>query len=248
MSSPGQDPDLDPAVARLLERDVPKVRSEPSLLRDPARVLVVLGAIVAIVASPLPWLVKVGSPPPRTMTGWSGLFDGFLIAVVAGALVWLVLNRDVARSRMWLMRWLPPILGATAILLGISALRNMENQIEIWSIEGATGDYQPWLYVCLGGVAIIAVGTLLLAVRLLREPAAIGTSARTIAIPRSTIAWVVFGTVGGVIGVAAAATLIIGLDFDPVAVSLPLLLGTILGGIVGAYLGARLARGIGASR
>lgn len=243
MTSPWADPGLDPAVARILERRLgPEVGPEPSLLRDPARVLIVIGGVIAIAASPLPWLVKVGSPPPRTMTGWSGLFDGFLIAVVAAVLIGLVLNRDVARSRTWLLRWLPPILGAVAVVLGIGALRSMENQVRIWAIEGATGDYQPWLYVCLGGVVIMAVGALLIGVRQVREPAPVGEGSRPITIPWATVAWVVLGTLGGVTGVVGAAIVVLHLDIDPIVVSLPLMLGTILGGVVGANVGARLAR------
>jgi biotin transporter BioY len=145
VTSPWEDPGLDPAVLRILERRTPEVRHEPSLLRDPARVLIVAGGVLAIVASPLPWLVKVGGGTARTMTGWSGLADGFLVAVVAAAMIAAVLNGDVARSRAWMIRWIAPMLGVVAVVLGISALRNMENQIEIWSIEGATGDHQSWL-------------------------------------------------------------------------------------------------------
>jgi hypothetical protein len=226
---------------RILERRTPEVGHEPSLLRDPARVLIVVGGIVAIIASPLPWLVKVGGGTPRTMTGWSGLADGFLVAVIATAMIVAVLNGDVARSRAWMIRWLAPMLGVVAVVLGISALRNMENQIVIWSIEGATGDHQPWLYVCLAGIVALAVGAALMGLRLAREPAPPGSD-RPVSVPWATIAWVVLGTVGGMVGVVAAATIVLYLDIHPVAVSLPLLLGTILGGIVGAHLGAALAR------
>lgn len=211
-------------------------------MRDPARVLVVLGAVVAVVASPLPWLVKVGNPPPEMETGWTGLFDGFLIAVVAVAVSWLVLNREAARASTRLVRWLPPLLGAVAVMLGVSAIRNMENQIEIWSMQAATGEYQPWFFVCLGGVAMIALGTLILGVRLVREPRRASTGSPSGSISRATIATVVGGTVGCVLGVIAAIALVLSLDIDPFALSLPLMLGTFVGGIVGANLGARLAR------
>jgi hypothetical protein len=79
-------------------------------------------------------------------------------------------------------------------------------------------------------------------VRQMREPAPVGEGSRPITIPWATVAWVVLGTLGGVIGVVGAATVVLHLDIDPVAVSLPLMLGTILGGIVGANVGARLAR------
>jgi hypothetical protein len=175
------------------------------------------------------------------MTGWSGLADGFLVAVVAGAMIVVVLHGDVARSRAWVIRWLAPMLGVVAVVLGISALRNMENQIVIWSIEGATGDHQPWLYVCLAGIVVLAVGAVLMGLRLAREPAPPGSEG-PLTVPWATIVWVVLGTLGGILGVVAAATIVLHLDIHPVAVSLPLLIGTILGGIVGAHVGAALAR------
>jgi hypothetical protein len=241
VTSPWEDPGPDPAVLRILRRRTPEVGHEPSLLRDPARVLIVAGGIVAIVASPLPWLVKVGGGTPRTMTGWSGLADGFLVAVVAATMIAVVLHGDVARSRAWVIRWLAPMLGVVAVVLGISALRNMENQTVIWSIEGATGDHQPWLYVCLAGIVFLAVGAVLMGLRLAHEPAPAGSDG-PVTVPWATIAWVVLGTVGGILGVVAAATIVLHLDIHPVAVSLPLLIGTILGGIVGAHVGAALAR------
>lgn len=244
MVSPTQDPGPDPAVARLFERQRPPIAPEPSLLRDPARALVVIGSVVAVVASPLPWLVKVGVPPPETVTGWSGLFDGFLIAAVAATLTWLVLNRDAANATTTLVRWLPPILGVTAAVLGVSALRNMDNQIEIWAMYGATGAYQPALFACLGGVAILALGTLLIGLRVLREPVTVAGGSRPIIGVPGAIASVVCGAVGGLVGAVGAALLLGSLDIDPIALSLPLILGTILGGLLGAHLGARLARTI----
>lgn len=160
MTSPWRDPGPDPAVIRILKQRPPTIRPEPSLLRDPARILILLGTIVAAAASPLPWLVRVGNPPERTMSGWSGFADGFLIAVAAVAMTVLVLNREVAGSSARILRWSMPVLAIVILVLAVGSIRNLENQIEIWSIEGATGEYQPWLFVCLAGAVVAAAGGL----------------------------------------------------------------------------------------
>lgn len=169
MSSPWQDPGPDHAVRRILQPRVPEVAPEPALWRDPPRFLIGVGAIVAVVASPMPWLVRVPDTPPRTLTGWSGFFDGFLIAFVSLVLVALVLHRDASAARVPILRWLPLILGGVIVVLGISAVRNMETQIDNWAIEGATGEYQPWIAVCLVGAAMVAIGACWFGVRRLRE-------------------------------------------------------------------------------
>jgi hypothetical protein len=169
MTSPWHDPGPDDAVQRILRPTQPVVHPERPLWRDPPRFLIVVGTVVAVVASPLPWLERVPDIPPRTLTGWSGFFDGFLIAFVALVLTWIVLHRDASRARLPILRWLPIILGGVLIVLIVSAVRNMETQISNWAIEGATGEYQPWIAVCLIGAGLVAVGAIWFGVRRLRE-------------------------------------------------------------------------------
>jgi multisubunit Na+/H+ antiporter MnhB subunit len=169
MSGPWHDPEPDEAVRRILKPTAPVVRPERSTWRDPPRLLIVVGTVVAVVASPLPWLERVPDIPPRTLTGWSGFFDGFLIAFVALVLTWMVLHRDASRARLSILRWLPIILGGVLIVLMVSAVRNMETQISNWAIEGATGEYQPWIAVCLVGAGLVAVGAFWFGARRLRE-------------------------------------------------------------------------------
>lgn len=169
MSSPWADPGPDDAVRRILQPTTPVVRSERSPWRDPPRLLIAVGTVIAVLASPLPWLERVPDTPPRTLSGWSGFFDGFLIAFVALVLTWLVLHSDAARARLPIMRWLPVILGGVIVVLMVSAVRNMETQISNWAIEGATGEYQPWIFVCLSGAALVAVGAFWFGIRRVRD-------------------------------------------------------------------------------
>ncbi len=236
--------DPDPSLAGLLEPQPAAHRPPRSQLRDPARVLVVVGALAAIACSPLPWLTKVGNPPPETVGGWGGLFDGFLIAALAILVLGLVLNRDVADSTTWIVRWLPTIAGVAMLLLGVSALRNMDNQIRSWSTQNATGVYQPALWGCLAGVALVNVGTLVLGARRLREP----RRARRDPLPRraswSWVASIVCGTIGCVVGIGLAVIVVLGFDVNPVALGLALLIGTFVGGLVGARVGASISRSL----
>lgn len=217
-------------------------RPPPSLLRDPARALVVVGSVIAILFSALPWLTKVGNPPPETVTGWSGLFDGFLIATAAVALIGIVRSRDAADATTWIVRWLPTILGLLMVLFGLSAIRDMDNQVLRWSRENATGVRQPALWACLAGVAIVNTGTVVLGVRQWRAARRSGAPILPPMPSRRSITWVLSGTLGGLAGVGVALLMVTSLDLPAPALGLALLVGVFVGGLVGARLGIGFAR------
>jgi len=162
--------DVDPAVTRLIEAEARPVTipDEPSLLREPARALVAVGSIIAIVSSPLPWAARTQIAGDVSKTGWQGLADGFLIAVVAIVLCVVTFNRSAVASKMRIIRLLPAILGVTALLLWLSGVRTMDGAIATWRLQGYDGVYTPWLFVCLVGVVLLAAGGIWLGTR--REP------------------------------------------------------------------------------
>jgi hypothetical protein len=208
----------------------------------------VAGAVLAAVSSPLPWLEKVGNPPPDTLTGWSGLLDGFLIGVAAVVAAVLAASRGAATSQLTTIRWLPTAMGLLAALLCLSTVRDFENQIAIWRIEGATGGvYQPGMFAAFAGVAVLNAGTLALGVRAWRtQPASTQrVSQDGVSTERVRAAWrptpeVAVGLVCGAAGVLGGAVLVLATIRDPVAISLPLLLAVVTGGLVGANVGARV--------
>lgn len=230
-------------MERLLRRRAPTAQPEPPRLRDPARALILVGAVVAIVTSPLPWLVRVGNPPPQTVTGWSGVADGFFLAVVAVGLAVLAWSRSAGASPSIVLRGLPAVLGAVAVAFGIGALRSMENRIHIWEREGATGIHQPTLWIFLAGAALLALGGLWLGIRWLRDPA---RPRAVVTISAQTARWATLGTVGAVGGAGIVAVVVLNSGLDPVAMSLPLLVGVMVGAIVGGNAGAWLAGTLGA--
>jgi hypothetical protein len=226
-------------VDRLVRRAAPEVPPEPPRLRDLSRVLILVGAAIVIVSAPLPWLVRVGNPPPQTVSGWSGVADGFFQSVVAAVLAVLAWSRAADSSNATVIRALPAILGSIAVAFGIGALRAMENQQRIWEREGATGVEQPALWIFLVGAAVLAFGGIWLGIRWLRDPA---RPRPTIGVPRHHLRWAAFGTGGAVLGGAIVAVLVLNSGLGPVAMSLPLVVGVLLGALVGGNLGARLAR------
>jgi hypothetical protein len=185
MTGPSQRRDIDPAVARLLDARPLEIPDEPSLLRQPARALVAVGAIVAIVSSPLPWAARTEIAGDVSRTGWQGTADGFLVAVTAVLLSVLTFNRSAAESKMRLIQRLPAILGATAVVLWLSGLRAMDGEIAIWRLQGYDGAYQVWLFVCLAGVLLLAAGGIWIGTR--RHPKADVEPARATPVRRDLL-------------------------------------------------------------
>jgi len=123
--------EIDPAVARLHVARPAYIPDEPSLLRQPARALVAVGSIIAIVSSLLPWAGRTRIAGDVTRNGWQGVGDGFLIAVVAVVLCVLTFNRSAVGASMQIIRRLPAILAVTALLLWASGVRTMDGAIGI---------------------------------------------------------------------------------------------------------------------
>jgi hypothetical protein len=236
--------DIDPAVARLMEARPVQIPPEPSLLREPARALVAIGSTVAIVASLLPWAARTKIAGDVSRTGWTGLADGFLIALIAVVMCVVTFNRSAVGSKDPLIRRSPLILGPTALLIWASGLRAMDEEIAFWRHQGYDGAYQPWLFICLAGVLIFATGGLWLGSR--RDPKrgqGRGESAaelvRHYVPPAVVIAVQLVSAIGAAIGVGVA---ILASHLHPLAIVMPLILGTIGAGLIGASLGGRIAR------
>jgi uncharacterized membrane protein YozB (DUF420 family) len=242
VTTPTDEPEMDPAVARLLQQRQPDLTPERPLWREPARaVLTVATAIIAITAN-LPWLQRVGSPPFEVINGRNGYGDGALLAVTAIVATVIVLNRDASRSRTWLMRWLPAILGIVALTFVISAIRSMENQIVIWHRLGATGEYQPAFFICLAGGVLVAVAGGWIGLTHGLDPGPPWAPNERLAIRRSTTIWAASSLIGVFGGMLAGGALALNLGIDAFAVTLPLMVFTILGGIGGGMAGGRLGR------
>lgn len=242
MSSPWQSSGPDPLIRRLAERPAPVVTRRPSPLRDPPRALIVVGGLLAIVASPLPWLTRIGNPPAETRTGWSGTADGFLLAVVAIVLIALALSRGAGSSRSRGLRLMPAGLGALAAVLGFGSLRALENQVDLWERGGATGVYEPWVFVAVAGAGIVAAGGVWLGIRQSLQPMGPRDPTDTFRITRAGVASVALGGLGVLVGSVGAALVVLNSGLNDVAMSMPLLFGILIGSLFGGYVGDRVAR------
>jgi hypothetical protein len=234
VTTPQGDPPLDPAVARLLERRPAAVVVEPPIWREPLRQAVILATPIVVVATMLPWLHQEGIGQEEILTGNSGYADGTLLAVVAVVLSVVVANRDVARSRTWLLRWLPAILGVLALLFVVSAIRSMENQIEIWRRFGATGVYEPGFFL---GCSAIAIG--------LRRGLARTTDGRPndrLRIERTSVLITALTLIGLVVGTVIGGMVALSFDLPSAAVGIPLLALSVVGAVIGAVVANRIGR------
>jgi hypothetical protein len=238
--------DIDPAVARLLETRPIEFPPEPSLLRDPPRALVAIGSIVAIVASLLPWAARSGGPGDLTRSGWTGFADGFLVAVIAAVLFVLTFNRSAVDSKDPLIRRAPLVLGPAALLLWANGQRAMDEEIAFWQHQGYDGAYQPWLFVCLAGVVLFTIGGISLGMRRDAKPTAdVGRGEAIVGQVRQYGApAIVVGVqlLTAIVAAVAVGAVVLATQLHPLAVVMPLILGTIAAGLIGANVGGRIGR------
>jgi hypothetical protein len=238
--------DIDPAVARLLEARPVELPDEPSLLRDPPRALVAIGSVVAIVASLLPWAARSQGPGALTRTGWTGFADGFLIAIIAVVLCVLSFNRSAVESKDPLIRRAPLILGPAALVLWANGQRAMGEEITYWRHQGYDGAYQPWLFICLAGVVLFTLGGVWLGLR--RDAAAAADAGRREALVgqvrqySAPAAVVAIQLVTAIVAAVAVGAVVLATQLHPLAVVMPLILGTIGAGLMGANLGGRIGK------
>lgn len=244
MTTPRQQPPLDPAVARLLDRRVPVVAVERPLWREPLRALVAASSVVIAVTANLPWLHQEGIGQTIVLTGRSGLGDGVFLAVIAVLTAIVVTNRDVAGSRTVFFRWLPAILGLVGGAFVLSAIRQMENQIALWRDYGATGVYEPGFFAFVGAGVAFTVPALWIGLRRGLARSTDGAPNERLVIGRSAVLAALTTLVGMAGGVLAGGWLALRLDLPPAAVGIPLLALSVTGGVIGAVAAQRIARSL----
>jgi hypothetical protein len=242
VTTPRDESTLDPAVARLLERRVAVVAEDPPLWREPIRLAVILATVVVVVGTFLPWLHQEGIGQTIVLTGNSGYADGTLLAIVAVLSSVVVASRGVARSRSWLLRWLPAILGTIALLFVLGAWRGMENQIDIWRRYGATGVYEPGFFVVVAAGTVVGVADLVIGIRRGRAATTDGVANEPLRIRGSSVLAAMLTLVGVLAGTLAGSAVALGLGLPPAAVGIPLLALAVIGGALGGVIGSRVGR------
>lgn len=244
MTTPREEPPLDPAVARLLDRRAPAVVAEPPLWREPLRALVLASSVLIAVTANLPWLHQEGIGQTIVLTGRSGLGDGVFLAVVAGVTAVIVVNREVARSRAWFFRWLPAVLGVVGGAFVLSAIRAMENQIAIWRDFGATGVYEPGFFVFVAAGITFAVPASWIGLRRGLATSTDGAPNERLVIQRRGLLVPLVTVAGLIAGALAGGWFALRLDVPATAVGIPLLALSVTGGVIGGVAAQRIARSL----
>jgi hypothetical protein len=229
---------LDPAIA---------VRDRgPSVLRQPARLLVAAGAVGALAGSPWTWAYPVDLPLEIPYTGLAETSDGFLVGLLAGLMLVLATSRSAATSTTRAVQVLPLIVGWAEVLLALGAVQTAERHIAHWERLGGSGAIHPWLTTVVVGSAMMALGGTWSS---LREMQAYPppTSLDPPLVTPANLARAVAGVIATALGAFGGLELTLALWDDRFG-SLPLLVGIIGGGLLGLWAIDRLATAILARR
>jgi hypothetical protein len=215
-----------------------------SYLMTPARVVVGLGAAMAVVGGFMPW--AEGIAPGFTgiervfFSGLAGAGDGLVIVIVGVSTALLTLHRAPALSRVRTVRAAPAVLVVVAALTWVNGYRAAQDAIEVWHRRGGQGDVALGLWLVGGGVLLMAVGTLPLLPSVLRWKRAEDDPGDLVTI-RLRDVLIVAGSLAGVV-VGAAAGILGGLALTGPRLVGTLAFGAMFGGMLGAYGGAWVVR------
>jgi hypothetical protein len=221
-----------------------KARRFSSLLLTPARVLVGIGAVIAMVSGLVPW--AEGEAPglrgfaPVFFSGLGGAGDGVMLILVALGAGALTLHRTPALSRVRTVRLMPAILVFLAAMTWLSGYRAALREIGAWEVRGGSGQLAPGLWVAGLGILLMAAGTVWLLPEVVRWQRRSDDPAKLVTVGPRLVAEVVAGIAGTLLGGAAGIALALSLT-GPTLVG-TITLGAVFGGLAGAYGGSWLVR------
>ena len=221
-----------------------KARRFSSLLLTPARVVVAVGAAIAMVTGLVPWAEGVAPAhrgfEPVFFSGLGGAGDGVMLILVAFGAGALTLHRTPATSRVRTVRLMPAILVFLAAMTWLSGHRAALTEIGAWEVRGGTGQLAPGLWLAGLGILMMAAGTLWLLPEVLRWRRRSDDPADLVAVGPRLVAEVVAGVAGTLLGGVAGIALALSLT-GPTLVG-TIALGAVFGGLAGAYAGTWLVR------
>jgi hypothetical protein len=214
--------------------------------RHPARLLVVIGLIGAVIGSVLPWIQGTDfmdrtfgyNGLTRTSDGWFLIFGGIGLAL-------LVMNRAVTESRMGVLRAAPFLVAVfitAAIDWAYSDARTLVREAEI---EGGTASIVAGFWVATGGAGLCVLGALWLTALDLRRRGGWATREEVARAFRPVNVLPALGLVGGaIIGMAGAVWVAARVLADATLAWMYFLMG-VLGFVLGAGAGYRLGGWLG---
>jgi hypothetical protein len=229
------------------------MRWEPSkgrrfdwMLREPARIIVGIGAIGGVATGLMPWAEGIapsrGGMEPAFFSGLGGSGDGVVLIFLSTAIGIVTLHRTPATSRVRSLRFAPSLLVVLAALTWLNGYRASLAEIENWVLRGGSGHIATGLWAAGVAIALMAAGTLWLLPPVIRWERRTDDPADLVRIGPEHVAEAVLGiggaVTGGGLGISAA-----------IAVTGPSLvgaiaIGAIFGGLLGAYAGSWIARAV----
>jgi hypothetical protein len=221
-----------------------------SLLLTPARVVVGIGAALAMVAGFMPW--AEGSAPghramePVFFSGLGGAGDGFVLVLVSAGVLGLTLHRTPAMSRVRTVRLAPALFVLLAAASWVNGYRAALAEIEAWARRGGSGGPSAGLWLAALGIVLMAAGTLWLLPEAIRWQRRHDDPADLVEVGPRQVAEVVAGLLGVLLGGAAGVAAALALT-GPTLVG-TIAIGAVFGGLLGAYGGAWVVRALAGRR
>lgn len=224
----------------------PAVEPEgPSPLREPARLVIVLGCVFLAFTALMPH--AEGIIPGLPDVALRFIPDSGVLLIIAVALGLVVGRRDTSESRQWVIQVLPIVLGIGSVVTWLNILRLSEQAIADWIGFRGSG-HLTWIFV-VGGAAsvIVALFSIWLVITRFRQPVPdepVASIVETVAVrpPRQfvpSVAGAIGAVAGAVVALAAVVTLIQGGGYI-----LPLLgvFAAFYGAMVGSWVGSAIGR------
>jgi hypothetical protein len=216
-------------------RPTPRERGLPGVFRDPVRTALLISGVLLFVGSLLDW-IEVFQPGH----GWTSISsfaragDG-AITLELGLIIGLIAWADrTATSRLPALIALPLVLGIASLLLMKLSFDSAQELLASLANGGGYGYLLPGFYVALAG-ALLATGLGAAAVLRARRHVSF-----TFEVRRATLAPILGGAVGAVLGMLAAVVLGENFGTDPTTTGSAVTLLVIVLAIVGGWLGSRV--------
>ena len=233
-----------PGMQEWMQWEPTKGKRLSSWLLTPARIVVGVGAVLAVIAGFMPW--AEGMAPafrgfePVFFSGLGGSGDGVVLVLVSAATGLLTLHRTPATSRIRSLRAAPAVLVLLAVFTWINGYRAALEEIAAWERRGGTGQIAPGLWIAGAGILLQAAGTLWLLPEVIRWRRRGDDPSDLMEVGPRQVAEVVLGLVGVVVGGAIGIVITASIT-GPMLVG-AIALGAVFGGLLGAYGGSWVAR------
>ncbi len=236
--------DETPGMSDWMNWEPTKGRRFASWVLTPARIVVGVGAAMAVIAGIMPW--AEGSAPglrgfePVFFSGLGGSGDGVVLILVSAGLGLLTLHHTPATSRIRSVRAAPAVLVMLAVFTWINGYRASLDAIASWETRGGSGQIAPGLHLAALGILLQAAGTLWLLPEVIRWRRRSDDPSDLMEVGTRQVAEVVLGIAGVFIGAAIGIVAAVAIT-GPMLVG-AIALGAVFGGLLGAYAGSWVAR------